>query len=327
MHNFEFMAPTTVGVAVQALSDKPGVSEVLMGGTDTVSLLKERIYEPTRVVSLSRIAGLKGAGKAGSNFRIGSMTSLASLHSDKTVQKSFPALVEAIEGITSPQHRAMSTVGSDLLQRPRCWYFRQGFGLLGQDDDGKSLIPKGENRYHAILGNKGPAYFVNASSLAPVLMALDAEATVQGPEGSRQIPVADLYQIPSSADERENTLKPNEVLTAILIPNSKAANATYEVRQRQLFDWPLATASVSLDMKGGKVRGATVVMGHVAPQPWRSAEAESALEGKAVSEETAAAAAKAAVAAATPLSQNKHKVTLASVAVKRAILKAAGMGA
>lgn len=327
MHNFEFMAPTTVEIAVQALSDKPGVAEVLMGGTDTVSLLKERIYEPTRVVSLSRIAGLKGAGKAGSNFRIGSMTSLSSLHSNRTVQKSFPALVAAIEGITSPQHRSMSTVGSDLLQRPRCWYFRQGFGLLGQDDAGKSLIPKGENRYHAILGNKGPAYFVNSSSLAPVLIALDAEAVVQGPEGSRQMPVADLYQIPSSADERENTLEPNEVLTAILIPNSKAENATYEIRQRQLFDWPLATASVALDMKGGKVRGATVVMGHVAPKPWRSAQAESALEGKAVSEETAAAAAKAAVAAATPLSQNKHKVTLASVAVKRAILKAAGMEA
>ncbi len=326
MRNFEYYSPTTVELAVQALSDKPGLTETLMGGTDTLSLLKQRIAEPTRVVSLNRVAGLKGVMKAGSGLKIGSMTSLAALAADKDVAKAYPSLVQAIEGITSPQHRAMSTPASDLLQRPRCWYFRNGFGLLGTDESGKSLVPNGENRYHAILGNKGPAYFVSASLLAPALIALGAKATVAGPDGSRSVAVKDLFRIPSNGEERETTLASNEVLTEVTIPGSKAENATYEVRQRQLFDWPLAAASVSLTIKGGKVVDAVVVMGHVAPTPWRSSEAENALKGKAVSEKTAAEAGKAAVSAATPLSQNKHKVQLASVAVKRAILLAAGKG-
>ena len=327
MRNFEYYSPTTVENAVAALSDTAGTTELLMGGTDQLSLLKERIAEPTRVVSLGRVAGLKGVMKAGSGVKIGSMTSLSSLAEDRNVAKAYPSLVQAIEGISSPQHRAMSTVASDLLQRPRCWYFRNGFGLLAKDDGGKALVPNGENQYHAILGNKGPAYFVSASSLAPALIALNAKATVEGPDGKREVAVADLYRIPANDSERETTLAPNEVLTGITLPGTKASNATYEVRQRSLFDWPLTTASVSLTIKGGKVSDAVVVMGHVAPTPWRSSEAENALKGKAISEDTAAAAGKAAVASATPLSKNKHKVTLASVAVKRAILRAAGKGA
>lgn len=323
MDNFEYIAPTTVDNAVKALGSEWGQTELLCGGTDTVSLLKERIAAPTRVVSLKNIASLQGVSKAGKGLRIGSMTSLSKVAADKNVAKSYPALVEAIEGMHSMQHRAMSTLASDLLQRPRCWYFRNGFGLLAKSD-GKSLVPNGENQYHAILGNKGPAYFVSASLLAPALIALGAKATVVGPDGSRQVAVEDLFQIPSSDNERETTLQPNEVLTEVTLPATKADSATYEVYQRQLFDWPLSAASVSLSMKGKTVQDAVVVLGHVAPKPWRSSEAENALKGKTVSEATAAEAGKAAVAAATPLSKNKHKVQLASVAVKRAILKAAG---
>lgn len=326
MQNFEYIAPTTVENAVAALGKEWGQTELLMGGSDTTSLLKERIATPTRVVSLKNIEGLKGVSKAGSGLNIGSMTSLAALAADKNVAKSSPSLVTAIEGIHSMQHRSMSTLASDLLQRPRCWYFRNGFGLLGKSEGGKALVPAGENQYHAILGNKGPAYFVNPSSLAPALIALGAKATVVGPEGSRQVAVADLYQSPSSDSEREITLKPNEVVTAVMVPGGKGVeNATYEIRQRMLFDWPLATASVALKMKGKTVEEAMVVMGHVAPQPWRSSEAENALKGKTLSEAVAAEAGKAAVSAATPLSRNKHKVQLANIAVKRAVMRAAGM--
>ena len=214
-------------------------------------------------------------------------------------------------------------MGGDLLQRPRCWYFRNGYGLLGKDSKGKSLVPEGENQYHAILGNKGPAYFVNASSLAPALIALGASVTLVGPDGEREVDVEKLYQTPKSDRDRETTIKANEILTMIKVP-AGGSNATYEVRQRQLMDWPLAAASVSLTMSGGTVESARVVLGHVAPTPWRSSEAERVLTGKSVSEDVAMQAGKAAVAAATPLSRNKHKVQLASVAVKRAILKAAG---
>ena len=326
MQNFEYIAPTTVQNAITAMGAQWGVTEVLLGGTDTISLLKERIARPTRVVSLRNIAELKGVSKAGAGLKVGSMTSLSALAANKDVAKAYPSLVTAIDGIHSMQHRAMSTVASDLLQRPRCWYFRNGFGLLGKSPDGKALVPAGENQYHAILGNKGPAYFVNPSSLAPALIALGAKATVVGPDGSRQVAISDLYAAPKSDSEREVTLKPNEVITDITLPAAKGVeNATYEIRQRMLFDWPLVTASVALKMKGKTIEDAVVVMGHVAPTPWRSSEAESALKGKTISEAVAAEAGKAAVSMATPLSKNKHKVTLANVAVKRAVMRAAGM--
>lgn len=323
MQKFEYLSPGSVDHAVKGLSADAGVTDVLYGGTDLLSLLKQRIQSPTRVVSLKAVASLKGVSKSGSGLEIGSMTSLTKLAADKNVAKAYPALVAAIEGIHSPQHRAMSTVGSELLQRPRCWYFRNGFGLLAMHE-GKSLVPGGENQYHAILGNKGPAYFVSASSLAPVLIALGAQATVVGPDGSRTVDLDEVFHIPGSASETETSLKPNEVLSSVSIPSGKWDNGTYEIRQRTLFDWPLATATVALQIRGGKVRDARVVMGHVAPKPWRSSEAENALKGKSISEAVAEAAGKAAVSAATPLSKNKHKVQLASVAVKRAVLRAAG---
>lgn len=326
MQNFEYIAPTTVEHAVAALGKQWGQTELLAGGTDTLSLLKERIYTPTRVVSLKSIPSLKGMEKAGSGMKVGSMTTLAALMADRNFAKAYPSLTTAISGIHSLQHRAMSTVASDLLQRPRCWYFRNGFGLLAKSEDGKALVPAGENQYHAILDNKGPAYFVNPSSLAPALIALGAKATVVGPDGAREVALEDLYTIPTSDSDREIALKPNEVLTAITLPAAKnVENATYEIRQRMLFDWPLATASVALTMKGKTVQDAKVVMGHVSPKPRRSSEAENALKGKTLSEAVAAEAGKAAVSAATPLSRNKHKVQLANIAVKRAIMRAAGM--
>lgn len=317
MEAFEYAAPNSVKEAVGLLSSNWGEADVLAGGTDLLSLLKEGVHTPKRVVSLKNVSGLKGVSAS----RVGATATIAELLGSSSV----PAAVrQAAEGITSPQMRAMGTVGGELLQRPRCWYFRNGYGLLGKDAKGKSLAPNGENQYHAILGNKGPAYFVSASSLAPALIALEATVTVTGPDGEDEMPLEKLFQTPSSDSQRENTLRPNQVLTGINLPGGGARSATYEVRQRQLMDWPLASASVALKMSGDTVESARVVLGHVAPTPWRSSDAENALAGKAVSEDTAMAAAKAALSAATPLSRNKHKVQLARVAVKRAILQAAG---
>jgi xanthine dehydrogenase YagS FAD-binding subunit len=326
MQAFEYAAPETIKDALSLLLAKWGETDILAGGTDLLSLMKERIHTPKRVVSLRNIAELRGVQAGDSGLRIGASTTLRELLANDAVQKSYGSLVAAAEGVTSPQMRSMGTVGGDLLQRPRCWYFRNGFGLLAKDAKGNSLVPNGENLYHAVIGNKGPAYFVNASSLAPALIALGAKAKIVSSAGEREIDLADLYRTPAADGERESTIKPNELLTEIHVP-AAGANATYEVRQRQLLDWPLAAASVALKMNGSTVESARVVLGHVAPTPWRSAEAERALAGKAVSEAVAMEAGKAAMAAATPLSQNKHKVQLARVAVKRAVLAAAGMGA
>ncbi|HST22927.1 MAG TPA: FAD binding domain-containing protein [Blastocatellia bacterium] len=194
---------------------------------------------------------------------------------------------------------------------------------------GEPLVPTGENRYHAILGNNGPAYFVSPSTLAPVFVALGATLRIFGPGGKRDVPIDKFFRIPQTDGEREHDLKPGEIVTEILIPpmTGGAKGAMYEIRQKEAMDWPLAFASVVLKMNGDKVATARVVMGHVAPVPWRSTEAEAALVGKAITEETAKAAGDAAVSKAKALSDNGYKIQLARVAVKRAILEAARGGA
>ena len=194
--------------------------------------------------------------------------------------------------------------------------------------DGKSLVAEGDNRYHAIFGNQGAAKFVSPSSIAPVLIAYNALMTVVGPGGrQRELPVAKFFIAPREQDEREHMLAPNEVVAQITLPPAPGVHAaSYEVRQKAAFDWPLASVAVVLTLAGATVQAARIVLGHVAPVPWISQEAAHALLGKPVNEQTADAAAQAAVAQATPLSKNAYKVQLARVAIKRAILKAAKGG-
>src|SRR5271157_1652586 len=187
--------------------------------------------------------------------------------------------------------------------------------------DGKSLVPEGENKYHAIFGG-GPAYFVSASSLGPALIALGAEVKLVSAKGTREVPVAQFFVVPKDEGSREIALQPNEILTEITVPAGGTRSATYEVRQREALDWPLVAASVALTMKGNSVASAKIVLGHVAPTPYEAAAAEKALVGKTITAATAEAAGKAAVAGAKPLSQNAYKVTLAKTAVKRALLEA-----
>jgi xanthine dehydrogenase YagS FAD-binding subunit len=220
----------------------------------------------------------------------------------------------------------MATAGGNLCQRPRCWYFRNGFGLLAMKD-GKSLVTDGDNRYHAILGNSGPAKFVTPSTIAPALIALNAKVRMVGPLGHREIDLAGFFRAPQSENEREHDLKTNEIVTEIIVPPANGAkSAQYEVRQKQAFDWPLSLASVALWMDGNTVKRANIVLGAVAPVPWHSEEAAHALVGKSINEQTADAAGQAAVSIAKPLSRNAYKVQLTRVAVKRAILEAAQGG-
>ncbi len=327
MERFEYANPTSRKEAISLLAAEWGQTEVLAGGTDLVSCMKDFACTPKRVVSLKRISDLRGIRSSGKELRIGSMTTIRELLEDQHVKQGYPALIQSAEYIRSEQLRNMGTIGGELLQRPRCWYFRLGYGLLAQYN-GKSLVPDGDNRYHAILGNSGPAYFVSPSMMAPILIAMGAQVRLEGPGGAREITVEKLYRTPAQPDEREHTLHPNEILTEIIVPRQEGArSAVYEVRQKEALDWPLTAAAVVLKMNGDTVSHARVVLGHVAPVPWPSPEAEQTLEGKTVSEDVAEAAGKAAVSKATPLSMNGYKVQLARVAVKRAIMQAAQGGA
>lgn len=325
MQGFEYASPTTKEQAVALLGSSWADAEVLAGGTDLLSLMKDDVVHPKRIVSLKDVAELRGIKATKAGLRIGATATIQELLDDAQVGRAYPALVHAAEGITSPQIRAMGTVGGDLCQRPRCWYYRAGFGLLATDPSGEPLVPSGDNRYHAILGNSGPAYFVNPSSLAPALIAYGATVRIQGPKGSRDVPVEKFFVTPQNADQREYDLKPGEIVTDITVPSAAgAAGATYEVRQKEALDWPLAAASVVLRMSGGKVASARIALGHVAPIPWRSEAAEQTLVGKSINEDTAKAAGEAAVVGAKSLGRNAYKIQLARVAVKRAVLAAAG---
>jgi xanthine dehydrogenase YagS FAD-binding subunit len=234
-------------------------------------------------------------------------------------------LADAAGEAASPQIRNVATIAGNLCQRPRCWYFRTGHGLLALDKTGKSLVLQGDNRYHAILGNDGPAYFVSPSTIAPVLIAYDARLRILGPRGQREIPLEKFFVVPKTQSEREHDLRPNEFITDVIVPPAPGVRAAhYEVRQKEAFDWPYATAAVALKMNGRTIESARVVMGHVAPVPWLSPETAEVLKGKAITQATAEDAAKAAVAKAKSLGHNAAKIHLARVAVKRAILKAAG---
>jgi xanthine dehydrogenase YagS FAD-binding subunit len=320
MEPFAYVNPATVEEAVGQLAAQWGEADVLAGGTDLISLMKENLHTPKRVVNIKNIKALEGIQKSAAGLRIGALVTMDELAKNAVVRADYRALAEAAAGIPSPQIRHMGTVGGDLCQRPRCWYYRGGFGLLAMQD-GKSLVPDGENKYHAIFG-AGPAYFVSASSLGPALMALGAKVKLVSAKGSREVPVAQFFVTPKDGDTREIALRPDEILTEILVPGAAVKSATYEVRQKTALDWPLATASVALVMNGTTVRSAKIVLGHVAPAPWDAAAAAHSLAGKEVNAATAEAAGRAAVADAKPLSQNAYKVTLARVAVKRALLDA-----
>jgi len=321
MNNFEYANPATVQEAVGLLGTKWGDADVLAGGTDLISLMKDLVHTPKRVVNIKNIKELGGIQKTGDGLRIGATVTMDELAKNADVIAGWKSIADAAAGIPSPQIRHMGTAGGDLCQRPRCWYYRQGFGLLGMKE-GKSLVTDGDNRYHSIFGD-GPAYFVSPSSLGPALVAFNARVKLVGPKGAREVAVSKFFLTPKDDMTREIALQPNEILTEILVPAAGTVrSATYEVRQKEALDWPLAAAAVTLTMNGATVTSAKVVLGHVAPTPWESAQAEAALKGKTINDATAEAAGKAAVQGAKPLSQNAYKVTLAKVAVKRALLQA-----
>jgi xanthine dehydrogenase YagS FAD-binding subunit len=325
---FEFINATSKEQVATLLA---GNASILAGGTDLLALMKDYVVTPQRLVNIKGIEQLRGISyQPRTGLRIGALTTIAELAEAKTELAAYPAILEAANEAASPQIRNLATVGGNMCQRPRCWYFRNGMGLYPKAPNGKSMVLEGDNRYAAILGNDGPAYFVSPSTLAPVLIAYGAKIRLYSAKNSgsgvRELPLEKFFVIPRSENELEHEIKPGEMVMELVVP-SPSPNlrvASYEVRQRAAFDWPLATATAALEMDGSTVRGARIVMGHVAPIPWVSPEAAGALDGKSITPENAEAAATAALAQAKPLSRNKYKITLAKVAVKRALLATQG---
>ncbi|HZU34383.1 MAG TPA: xanthine dehydrogenase family protein subunit M [Gemmataceae bacterium] len=327
MKNFTYYRPTTVKQAVGLLDDKWGRTELLAGGTDLLDLQKQYVAQPEKVVSLGGLerSGIRMAGGNEGGLAIGAATTLAEIAEAEAVRKAFPALAEAAGRIGGAQIRNMGTLGGNLCQRNRCWYFRDEHVQCLLKGGPKCYALDGENEYHAVFTQGHKCVIVNPSTLAPVLIALDATADVVGPKGQRTISLAKFFHAPSSATEREHVLEPNDIVTRVVIPQSASGkNASYQVNHKESHDWPLVQAAVAYKDDNGKAKDVKIVLGQVAPTPHIASAAAQAIEGKEVSEGNATAAGKAAAEGAKPLAKNGYKVQLIEVAVKRALLTAAG---
>jgi xanthine dehydrogenase YagS FAD-binding subunit len=310
--------------AIAALGTERGKFLPLAGGMDMLALMKDYVLQPDRLVNVKNLdRTIRKTSDGG--LRIGAAITIADLLANADLTKMYPAFAQAAEEVGTLQIRNAGTLGGNLNQRPRCWYYRnEEFDCLKKGGS-RCFAVDGENQYHAIFGG-GPCHIVHPSSLALPAIALDARFRVAGPAGEREVAAADYFVTPDKNIFGETVLAPNELLTHVTLPPPRGVrSATYEVRFKQSHDWPLASASVALTMGGQTIKAARVVMGAVAPIPWRSPAAEAALVGKALTEETAMAAADAAITGAKPMSGNAYKVQIARTAVKRAIMKAAGM--
>ena len=322
MTPFEYAQPTTEGQVVELLHESAEDSVVLAGGTHLVDLMRENVLRPRRVVNLQDVASLRSIEVQPQQVVVGALTTLSDL-AQHPVLADFRSLHDVIDGIRAIQVQQNGTLGGDLCVLPNCWYFRSGYGLLALQN-GESLPELGDNRYHAIFGNAGPAKFVSASRFAPGLIALNASVRVIGPQPELEtvVPLANFYQTPASESDRHVRLLPGQIISHIIIPTERQHTATYEVLESEGLDWPQAAAAVSLSMEKGRVQTARIVLGHVAPEPWEVAEAAASLLGYPVNQDTASRAAELAVSGATPLSMNAYKVHMAQTCVERALLRA-----
>jgi xanthine dehydrogenase YagS FAD-binding subunit len=320
MNRFELARATTTSQARELLAERKG-SVFKAGGIDLVDHLKEHLVEPPRVVDLRRIPGLDRIAKGGDgSLRIGTLATLAKVAAHPDVVRGWPALARACGEAASPQVRNLATIGGNLLQRPRCWYYRlESYKCVKKGGDVCYAVA-GENRYHVLFGG-GPAFPPHPSNAAVPLVAYGASFVIEGRAGTRTVPAGEFFVLPAKDPTRENVLEPGEILLEVRVPAARGWRSAYhEVRERAAFDWPLVSAAVALKVEGGTVRDARVVLGQVATIPWRSAAAENALVGKPMGAASAEAAGKAAVEGAEPMSDNGYKVDLAAALVRRTVV-------
>ena len=333
MKTFEWTNPTTIAEAVKMLS-APAATDVdeaprpIAGGQDLLTTMKDYTSRPARLVNLKHIPGLNRITLNARGLTIGALVTLSELEEHAGVRKSFPGLSEAAHSIATPQIRNLGTVGGNLCQRPRCWYFRLEEVICLKKGGSECYAATGENKYNAIIAG-GPSYIVHPSDLAPMLLALGARVTVSGVRAERVIPLDRFFTLPSAGNiRRENVLQNDDIITEIFVPASAlAAHSTYlKFKERESLDFALASVAAAVRLAPNRsVRDVRIVLGGVAPIPWRVPKAEKFLIGKRLNAEILAEAAKIALAEAKPLEKNAYKVPLTQTLVRRALAKVANV--
>jgi len=323
MDNFSYSRPATLSDAANQLGKEHGKIAVIAGGTDLLGEMKDNLASPERIVSIRHLAELQGVRASGTGLRIGAATLLADIVENPMVQERMPLLAMAAGKVGTPQIRNMGTIGGNLCQRPRCWYYRNNFPCYKHGGN-TCFSAAGENDYHAILQG-GPSYIVHPSDTAPALVALGATARISAGSRERTVLMEKFFVTPRENVRRENVLLPNEILTAIDVPAAPAGAKAIYVKEmvREIWDFALCSVAAMVTVKDGVVADARIVLGGVAPIPYRAAKAEAAIVGKPLNEASAAAAGLAAVDGARPLAKNGYKVPLTQAVVKRALLSLA----
>jgi xanthine dehydrogenase YagS FAD-binding subunit len=329
MQAFALIRPHTLAAARQRVLAQPEARLLRAGGVDLLDRMKEGLETPDELVELASLQGelgqqLRALRPADSGWELGALVTLAQLAEHEALDAGgHAALRQAAGSAATPGIRNLATLGGNLLQRPRCWYFRSADLNCLKKSGSACLAITGENKYHAILGG-GPSFIVHPSTLACALLALDARVEVSG-ESTRTIPIAELFVGPKTDPKREHSLAPGELLVRVLLPATSSRSAYAVAKEKQSHDWPLAEVAVSLSLEAGVINAARVVLGHVAPVPWRSPEAEAALVGHKPDAALFARAAAAALAPARPLKHNAYKIPLAQGLLREALHRAADL--
>ena len=325
MNTFEYANATSIDDAL-ALMKTDGAT-IKAGGVDLLDLMKEHLFEPTRLVNIRNIRELDYIKMDGDTLRLGPLVTLAKLAEDATVKQKFTALADAAGHAATPQIRNMATVGGNIMQRPRCWYFRSELFHCRKKGGEKCFAQDGENQYHAIFNNQLCA-IVHPSATSVALVALGASIELTGADNKkREMKLEEFFVQPQQDLHRENSIKPEELITEIRVPALPASAKSVYIKQgeKESFDWPVAEIAAVIDRNGGgQCKSASIVLGAAAPVPHRAKEAEAALVGQNIDEALVRNAAQAALKGATPLANNRYKLALFQTLIEQAVLGAAG---
>jgi xanthine dehydrogenase YagS FAD-binding subunit len=326
MRAFTNVNPRDLPHALAVLRDAQSTGRkvsIAGGGSDLLGMIKERIETPDVLVNLKSIKGLDQIAAEKSGLKIVALATLDAIARHPVIRRQYTVLAEAAETVATPQIRNVGTIAGNIAQRPWCWYYRNGFPCFKAG--GKQCFSiSGENQFHAIFGG-GPSFIVHPSDTAPALVALDAKFHIAGPKGARTVSAADFFVLPRQNAARENVLAQDEILTAVEIPQPRPStrSAYHKIMDREAWTHALVSAAIVLEMDQDICRQARIVLGGVAPIPWRVPEAEKILAGQRITEALAAKVGEQAIAGATPLAKNAYKLPLTKNVVRRTVLNLA----
>jgi xanthine dehydrogenase YagS FAD-binding subunit len=319
--NFTYTRPTSVKEAVSDLGREE--ARVMAGGTDLLGCLRDEVFHAAHVVGINHVDALKGIRKTNGKWTIGALTTITEIAEGPEINRTYPGLATAASEVASPQLRNQGTLGGNLCQKPRCWYYRGAFHCLRRGGNICYAVG-GENQYHCIFGGEN-CFIVHPSDTAPALVAFEASAHITGSGGARTVPLEEFHVRPSDNPRKETVLNRDEVLTHITLPDAEGVRSAYrKVRARRAWDFALAGVALALHFTDKRVSKARIVLSGAAPFPWRCREAEATLEGKEITAKTARESARAAVAEAKPMRKNGYKVPLFENVVEEELLKIAG---